>query len=67
MFIKQKYQTRNDRIRRRKERVEAELEKKLEKIGNLENKEFEYILLMPTREDRINELRRLFIKDIKYE
>ena len=66
-FIKQKAQDRNDRIKRRKERVLAELEKKLEEIVKSESKEYAYILLMPTHDDKISELRKLFIKDIKYE
>ena len=65
-FIKQKVQNRNDRIKRRKERVVAELDKKLEEIEKSGNKEYKYILLMPNHDDKITELRKLFIKDIKY-
>jgi hypothetical protein len=32
-----------------------------------ENKEYAYILLMDTHDEKISELRRLFIKDIKYD
>ena len=67
IFIKQKVQDRNDRIKRRKERVQAELEKKLEWILQTENKEFAYILLMPSHDEKIDELRKLFIKDLKYD
>ena len=58
---------RNDRIKRRKERVKAELEKKLSEIEKSDQKEYEYILLMPTHDDKIKEVRRLFMKDIKYD
>ena len=58
---------RNDRIKRRKERVNAELEKKLSEIEKSEQKEYEYILLMPNHDDKIKEVKKLFIKDIKYD
>ena len=66
-FIKNKVQDREDRIKRRKERVVAELEKKLDEIEKSKSKEYAYILLMPSQDEKIAELRRLFITQIKYQ